>query len=45
MSQIQMKWNAVEYAQNSSAQYGWAQSLIERLVLGGSEHILDLGCE
>ena len=44
MSQTQMKWNAVEYAQNSSAQYGWAQSLIERLVLGGSEHILDLGC-
>ena len=44
MARTQMKWNAADYAQNSSAQYAWAQSLLGRLALNGSEHILDLGC-
>ncbi len=44
MSQAEMKWNAADYAQNATAQYAWAQSLIERLALNGDESILDLGC-
>jgi trans-aconitate 2-methyltransferase len=44
MSQAKMKWDASDYAQNATAQYVWAQSLIERLALKGDEAILDLGC-
>jgi len=44
MTPAQMKWNAVDYAQNSSAQYAWAQSLLKSLALSGSEDILDIGC-
>ena len=39
-----VKWNAADYAKNSSAQLGWAQELIGKLGLVGSERVLDLGC-
>lgn len=38
------RWNAEDYAANSSAQYDWGQALLERIPLQGHEHILDLGC-
>lgn len=37
-------WNAEDYKQNSAAQLLWAQELIDKLALNGSESILDLGC-
>jgi len=39
-----MKWNPEDYAKQSGAQLRWAQELISRLALGGSETILDVGC-
>lgn len=39
-----MKWNAAEYAANSSVQQSWARELIAKLKLRGDEHILDVGC-
>jgi trans-aconitate 2-methyltransferase len=38
------KWNAAEYAANSSVQQSWARELIAKLELQGNEHILDVGC-
>ena len=38
------KWNARDYAKNSSGQFEWAQELIAKLDLQGSESILDIGC-
>ena len=38
------KWNAEDYAKNSSAQLKWAQELIEKLALQGGESVLDIGC-
>jgi trans-aconitate methyltransferase len=38
------RWNAEDYAANSSAQYEWGRELLERIPLQGHEHILDLGC-
>lgn len=38
------KWNAEDYAANSSAQELWANELIEKLDLQGNEHLLDIGC-
>jgi trans-aconitate 2-methyltransferase len=38
------KWNAADYATNSSVQHGWARELIARLRLRGDEHVLDVGC-
>jgi len=37
-------WNAEDYQQNSTAQQQWARELIAKLVLTGSENVLDLGC-
>jgi trans-aconitate methyltransferase len=37
-------WNASDYAKNSSAQLAWAQELIQKLALQGSESLLDIGC-
>jgi trans-aconitate 2-methyltransferase len=39
-----MDWNPEDYAKNSGAQLVWAQELIARLTLGGSESLLDVGC-
>jgi trans-aconitate 2-methyltransferase len=39
-----VKWNAAEYAANSSVQQTWARELIAKLNLRGDEHILDVGC-
>lgn len=44
MSKGNNKWNAKEYAKNSSAQELWAKELIEKLALQGNEHLLDIGC-
>ncbi len=38
------KWNADEYANNSTAQLKWAEELIAKLALKGDESILDIGC-
>lgn len=37
-------WNADDYAKHSSSQYKWAQELIPKLKLSGSEVLLDIGC-
>jgi trans-aconitate 2-methyltransferase len=37
-------WNAVDYAKNSSNQMEWAQELIPKLKLNGTESMLDIGC-
>lgn len=39
-----VKWDAVDYARNSTAQLGWAQELIGKLGLVGTERVLDIGC-
>jgi len=44
MQPVQQKWDAEDYANNSSAQLQWAQELIARLALQGSESVLDIGC-
>lgn len=38
------RWDADEYARNSSAQLAWAQELMGKLSLRGDERILDIGC-
>jgi trans-aconitate 2-methyltransferase len=38
------KWNASDYEKNSSVQFQWAQELIGKLALRGSESLLDIGC-
>jgi len=38
------KWNAGDYAANSSAQAKWGRELIAQLNLRGDEAILDIGC-
>ena len=37
-------WNPAEYARNSAAQLEWANEMLSRLHLKGSEAVLDLGC-
>ena len=38
------QWNAEDYRQNSAAQHQWAQALIAKLNLTGTEAVLDVGC-
>ena len=38
------RWNAADYAANSSVQQSWARELIAKLHLRGDERILDVGC-
>ncbi|MCA9731119.1 methyltransferase domain-containing protein [candidate division KSB1 bacterium] len=38
------KWDAQDYAKHSSAQWKWAEELIHKLQLNGTEHVLDIGC-
>jgi len=38
------RWNAKDYAKNSSAQEAWAKELILKLSLKGHESLIDLGC-
>jgi len=44
MSATKQKWNATDYAKNSSAQLQWAQELMAKLELSGNESVLDIGC-
>ncbi len=44
MAQADGRWNATDYANNATAQYTWAQSLIGQLDLTGNESVLDIGC-
>ncbi len=45
MNQAQSgKWDAEDYAKNSSAQEIWADELIAKLALKGHESLLDIGC-
>jgi trans-aconitate 2-methyltransferase len=37
-------WNADDYTNNSSAQLEWAEELIAKLGLKGSESVMDIGC-
>ncbi len=37
-------WNAEDYALHSEAQLKWAQEIIGKLNLSGSESVLDIGC-
>ena len=39
-----VKWNAADYAANSSIQQGWARDLIANVTFRGDEWILDVGC-
>ena len=39
-----VRWDAADYHKHSSAQHAWANELIGKLALSGSEHVLDLGC-
>jgi trans-aconitate methyltransferase len=38
------RWNAADYAANSTVQQTWARELLVRLRLLGEEHVLDVGC-
>jgi trans-aconitate methyltransferase len=38
------RWNAEEYARNSSAQWKWAVEAIEKIQLQPGEQVLDIGC-
>jgi len=38
------RWNAADYAANSSVQQAWARETIAMLQLRGDERILDIGC-
>ena len=44
MTEKTYTWDSSDYAQHSSAQSDWAQELISKLHLLGTESILDLGC-
>jgi trans-aconitate 2-methyltransferase len=44
MGSVKHNWNADDYANNSSAQLQWAEELITKLALRGSESLLDIGC-
>ena len=44
MQPAQQRWNAEDYAKNSSAQLQWAQELISKLALQGCESVVDIGC-
>lgn len=44
MSIRNFKWNAQDYAKNSTAQQSWARELFSKLDLKGNETILDIGC-
>lgn len=39
-----VRWNAANYAANSTVQQIWARELMARLHLRGDEHVLDVGC-
>ncbi len=39
-----VRWNAADYAANSTVQQTWARELIAKLDLRGDENILDVGC-
>jgi len=38
------KWNAKDYSKSSAEQEKWAQELISKLKLKGTERVLDIGC-
>lgn len=44
MKQKHYSWNSDDYLKHSSAQYEWAQELIQKLLLKGTESVLDIGC-
>ena len=44
MKSVKYSWNADDYAKNSSAQLQWAEELIAKLALKGSESVVDIGC-
>jgi trans-aconitate methyltransferase len=41
---VKQNWDAEDYANHSSAQTQWAQELISKLALQGTESLLDIGC-
>lgn len=41
---LSFRWDAPDYATHSAAQKGWGFELVDKLVFGGDETILDIGC-
>lgn len=44
MKNKEYTWNSEDYAVHSQAQYQWAQEIVQKLGLAGSESVLDIGC-
>jgi trans-aconitate 2-methyltransferase len=44
MRSAKHQWDADDYANNSSAQLQWAEELIAKLALQGTESVIDIGC-
>lgn len=44
MKNTEYSWNSDDYAVHSGAQYQWAQEIVEKIGLAGSESVLDIGC-
>jgi len=44
MKKKEYAWNSEDYAMHSQAQYQWAQEIVQKLGLAGSESVLDIGC-
>lgn len=38
------QWDSEDYSKHSTAQFEWAQELIDKLNLQGDEEVLDIGC-
>ncbi len=44
MSQTSREWDANSYHRLSNPQFSWGVKVLDRLRLGGDEHVLDAGC-
>jgi trans-aconitate 2-methyltransferase len=44
MTQKNYSWDSDDYLKHSYAQFEWAQELIQKLLLKGTESVLDIGC-
>ncbi len=44
MTQKNYSWDSDDYRKHSSAQFEWARELIKKLLLKGTESVLDIGC-
>lgn len=44
MAEAKYRWDSIEYAKHSHAQFAWARELFAKLGLKGDETVLDIGC-